>query len=94
MASGRYIAYRKDSIEIVGGETGLHILVRTRDSRKPAELIASALRRGVRVYDASGYWSDPAHQRSDYVLVGFSAIELEKIRPGVSLLRSAWFPDL
>ena len=83
-----------DRIEIVGGETGLHILVRTRDSRKPAELIASALKRGVRVYDASGYWSDPAHQRSDYVLVGFSAIELEKIRPGVSLLRSAWFPDL
>ena len=84
-------AHMRGKVEVVGAGSGLHILLRTRDERKPEELIGAALSEGVRIYDTSGYWIGKAPETFDYMLVGFSRIREEDIAPGIAALARAWF---
>ena len=53
------------------------------------ELIESARREGAQVYGTSRMWFSKTGPESD-VLIGFSAIALDDIAPGVRALARAW----
>ena len=84
-------AYLGDRVEYLQQETGLHVLVRTRDGRPEEELIRLARQAGVRVYPTSQDWVSSKPEDWNYVLVGYSAIPLEKIKAGIRTLAHAWF---
>lgn len=79
-------------VEWSGADTGMHLYVTVRNGMTQSELLASAAGKGAKVYGTSRMWfSRPAPE--EHVMVGFSAIALEDIEPGVRALREAWFPD-
>lgn len=80
-----------ERVEVLECGTGLHLLVRVRDGRGQDELIAAAAAADVAVYPTKKYWADPAHRPGGIVLVGFSSIREEDIRPGIEALARAWF---
>ena len=87
-AIGRHLG---DKVGFLQEETGLHVLVRPKDGRAEGELIGSAARQGVRVYPTSQDWVAGKPDCWNYVLVGYSAIPLAKIEPGIRALARAWF---
>ncbi len=80
-----------ERVDVLECGTGLHLLVRVRDGRGQDELIAAAAAADVAVYPTKKYWADPAHRPGGIVLVGFSSIREEDIRPGIEALARAWF---
>lgn len=80
-----------NSIDILENGTGLHLLVSPRDSRSQEELITTAAAGGVQVYGTRHYWMGKPAEDDNSILVGFSAIALESIEPGVEALARAWF---
>lgn len=80
-----------DKVEVLKNGTGLHVLVNVLDGRHQEDLIAQALSHGIRVYDTNRYWKSSDHTLASCVLVGFSAIPEEDIRPGIEALTKAWF---
>ena len=78
-------------VEFLQQETGLHMLVRPHDGRSEAELIRLAADAGVRVYPTSQDWVAGKPAGWNYVLIGYSAIPLADIDPGVRALARAWF---
>ena len=80
-----------DRVEYLQQETGLHVLVRPKDSRVEAELIRLAAASGIRVYPTSQDWIADKPDSWNYVLVGYSAIPFDDIDPGIRTLAKAWF---
>ena len=80
-----------DRVEYLQQETGLHVLIRTRDGRSEEELIRLAAEAGVRVYPTSQDWIEAMPDDWNYVLVGYSAIPAGKIDAGIHALADAWF---
>ncbi|MCL1799647.1 MAG: PLP-dependent aminotransferase family protein [Eggerthellaceae bacterium] len=78
-------------VNIMESGAGLHLLLGVRDERGQHALIAEAEKAGVRVYETERYWMEKPHPLENYVLVGFSAIDEEKIAPGIACLAKAWF---
>jgi len=83
--------YLGDRVEYLRQESGLHVLVRVRDGRSEDELIELAAEAGVRVYPTSQDWTANKPDDWNYVLVGYSAIPIAKIEPGIQALARAWF---
>ncbi|MEG0070718.1 MAG: PLP-dependent aminotransferase family protein [Raoultibacter sp.] len=78
-------------IDIMESGAGLHVLVGVHNGSDQHGLIAAAAEQGVRVYDTDRYWMTEKHPLNNYVLVGFSAIEEDRIEEGVKRLARAWF---
>lgn len=79
-----------DAISISGTDTGMHLYVTVHNGMTQDELLASAQREDAKVYGTTRMWfSKPAPENN--VMIGFSAIALQDIEPGVSALRKAWF---
>ena len=87
------IEFMGDRINIVQSSAGLHMLVETKDSRSQDELIDSARLAGVKVYGTENYWMTYPHPLENCILIGFSSIRLEHIRPGIERLADAWFGE-
>lgn len=85
--------YMGERVEVLKNGTGLHLLVNVLDGRPQEELINAAAEHGVRVYDTNRYWAQEDHALKSCVLVGFSAIPEEDIRPGIKALTHAWFGE-
>lgn len=80
-----------ERVKVLGGQAGLHLLVRTRDERGQDELVELAKERDVRVYKTEKYWIGAPHSMKDYLLIGFSSIEAHLIDEGIRRLGEAWF---
>ena len=78
-----------DMVGISGTDTGMHLYVTVRNGMSQADLLDSAMREGAKVYGTARMWfSQPATESN--VMIGFSAIALEDIAPGVAALKRAW----
>lgn len=76
-------------IEVSGTDTGMHLYVTVENEMTQNELLESAGRENVQVYGTSRMWfSQPAPENN--VMIGFSAIAFEDIRPGVAALARSW----
>lgn len=82
-----------DAVELLGRESGLHLLLAVRNGMVQEELVETAAARGVRICDTRRYWSDPAESPDDLVMLGYSCAQADDIPEGVRLLREAWFPS-
>lgn len=80
-------------VEVVGGDAGLHLLLRVSNGMSQDELVKSALDQGVRIGKTSQYWQDPAAAPGNLVMLGFASVAEDRIPEGVSRLRQAWFGE-
>ena len=75
-------------VEVMHGNAGLHLLVRTRDDRGQEALVEAAAQEGVRVYGTRRSWMTQEAPWSDAVLIGLSRITEDDSEAGVRALRS------
>lgn len=80
-----------DDVSISGMNAGIHLLVQINHSFSSSQLIEQAAKAGIAIYENDKLWVHFGPQPYPYVLLGFSAIELDDIFPAVSLLRKIWF---
>jgi GntR family transcriptional regulator / MocR family aminotransferase len=76
-----------NSVEIIGQDSGLHLLVRPNNGMTEKELVEKAAAFSMKVYPVSAYG------RCDHqtVLMGFAVLSVEEIKDAVELLANAWF---
>lgn len=79
-----------DKVSVIGGDAGQHILLADKRGRDQKDLVRLAMAQSVRVYETNPFWSGPERELQNCVLVGFSAIEEEKIDEGIRRLAAAW----
>ena len=79
-------------IEIIGADAGLHLLLKVKNGMSEKQLVESAIASGVRVYGVSKYYihEDP-YEAEPQVLLGYAAMDEQKIKSAVKILNSAWF---
>ncbi|KZE76154.1 hypothetical protein AV654_24595 [Paenibacillus elgii] len=77
-------------VEMIGADSGLHLLLRVRGEKDEAELVRAAAREGVGIYPASAYRLRSEADEAPTVLLGFGGLSEADIREGVRLLARAW----
>lgn len=78
-----------DLLDIRGKHSGMHLFVTVRNGMSADELISSALGQGAKVYSAERFWFTRQPQDAT-VMLGFSAMEYEDVKPAVEALARAW----
>jgi GntR family transcriptional regulator/MocR family aminotransferase len=80
-----------ESVDIIGSDAGLHLLMHIKNGLDEAQLVAKAKAVSVRVYGLSEYYSFPAQ---DYpqgtVVIGYSGFNSSDIDTAVARLENAW----
>ena len=79
----------KESLFIIGEQSGLYVLVKVHLNRSEEWLIERASMHGVRVYPTSIYFIEN-HPTEAIIKLGFSNLSCEEIQEGVKLLKEAW----
>lgn len=79
----------KDSITIIGEQSGLYVLVKVHFHQSEDWLVQQAAEFGVKVYPSSIYYlnNQPAEP---LIKLGFGQLSCEEIELGVELLKKAW----
>ncbi len=75
------------SVEIIGQDSGLHLLIRIHNGMSEQELIQEAAAYSVKVYAISEYGKTD----NKTVLLGFASLSEDEIQNAVRLLAKAWF---
>lgn len=83
-------SYLNERAEIIGGDSGLHILLNVKGKSR-SSLIDQAARRGCKVYDPERHWLDPGCCPDSYIMIGFGGLSEDELTAGVKLLSEAWF---
>jgi len=79
-------------MEVLGADTGLHLLLKVDNGMTEEQLESSALLHGIKVYGVSKYYLDKNHfEKIPRVLIGFAAMKESDISRAISLLHKAWF---
>ncbi|MBM7587904.1 GntR family transcriptional regulator/MocR family aminotransferase [Bacillus pakistanensis] len=79
--------YFPTSVEVIGQDSGLHILLRPNNGMTEAELISQAAKQRIKVYPVSTF----GEFDNRTVLLGFAILSEEKIQEAIQLLSDAWF---
>ncbi|MEL7568526.1 MAG: PLP-dependent aminotransferase family protein [Dehalobacterium sp.] len=78
-------------MEVLGADTGLHLLLRVNNGMTEEELESAALLHGIKVYGVSKYYLDKNYfERLPRILIGFAAMKESDISKALSLLHEAW----
>ncbi|MGG0185901.1 PLP-dependent aminotransferase family protein [Bacillus rhizoplanae] len=77
-------------VEIIGQDSGLHILLCTNNGMTERELIERAAAYSIKVHPVSMYYDDVKADNKT-VLLGFAILSEEEIDKAVQLLAKAWF---
>jgi GntR family transcriptional regulator/MocR family aminotransferase len=80
-----------EDMEVIGADSGLHILIRMHNGLDEAQLIARAKQAGVAVYPTSTYALVPGLVPPSTVLLGFGGLSAEHIREGIVRLADVWW---
>ncbi len=83
--------YFDDKIEITGENAGLFMVITPKNNMSEEQLIASALKFGIKVYPISKYYNDISTAPKNSVILGYSSITTDNIEKGIALLYKAWF---
>ncbi|MBE5104945.1 PLP-dependent aminotransferase family protein [Bacillus thuringiensis] len=82
------------NVQILGEQSGLHIVLRIHNNMNEQELIESAKKQSIQLYPLSPYDFVNDLRKDSYVLIGFGSIPENEIETVVKLLKEAWFPNL
>lgn len=81
----------KDMVELSECDAGMHILLRFKCDKNGYVLVREAAKQGVKVYGLWEYYCFPeANMANDTIVMGFSGLNPEDIREGISRLEKAW----
>ncbi|WP_404328790.1 PLP-dependent aminotransferase family protein [Mesobacillus maritimus] len=86
--------YLGDHVEVVGDDSGLHILLKVKNTSSETELIEQAAKFGVKVYPTSVYYENGDSSLNQMILLGFGGVSEAEIEKGIQLLGDAWFGAL
>lgn len=78
--------YFNSDAEIIGQDSGLHILLKINTKAKESELIENALKTGVKVEATSANWINKQSNKLPTIFIGFAGIKLEDISSGIEAL--------
>lgn len=82
--------YFSNHVEVIGEDSGLHILLKVHNGMREEELIKEAAKYSIKIYPVSTYYkADTAPE--NVVLLGFAILSEEEIEQAVQLLNTAWF---
>jgi GntR family transcriptional regulator/MocR family aminotransferase len=76
--------------EIIGTDSGLHLLLKVNNGMDELKLISTAKDLGVKVSPTSIYYSHDKKTNSQLIFLGFAGIKLDNIAKGIKLLSEAW----
>ncbi|MEF7560348.1 PLP-dependent aminotransferase family protein [Bacillus thuringiensis] len=82
--------YFSNHVEVIGEDSGLHILLKVHNGMREEELIKEAAKYSIKIYPVSTYYkADTAPE--NVVLLGFAILSEEEIAKAIQLLNTAWF---
>ncbi|MDH8002235.1 PLP-dependent aminotransferase family protein [Bacillus cereus] len=82
--------YFSNHVEVIGEDSGLHILLKVHNGMREEELIKAAAKYSIKIYPVSTYYkADTAPE--NVVLLGFAILSEEEIAKAIQLLHKAWF---
>ncbi|WP_242300034.1 PLP-dependent aminotransferase family protein [Bacillus cereus group sp. BfR-BA-01448] len=84
---GKYFSNR---VEVIGEDSGLHILLQVHNGMREEELIKEAAKYSIKIYPVSTYYKDDTAPEN-VVLLGFAILSEEEIAQAIQLLNTAWF---
>lgn len=82
--------YLGDKVQIIGENSGLHIVLEVKNRMDEEQLIKNALNFDVKVYPLSMYYHDSKGCSGSRVLLGFGGLSEKEIDLGIGLLKEAW----
>ncbi len=82
--------YFSNRVEVIGEDSGLHILLQVHNGMREEELIQEAAKHSIKVYPVSTYYKDGTAPEN-VVLLGFAILSEEEIAKAIQLLNIAWF---
>lgn len=77
--------------KMLGGESGLHILLELKSQRDSGEIALLAEKVGVKVIPINNYYLGNAQGNYPLVLLSYGGIPVEDIEPAIKLLNKVWF---
>ncbi|PIE93463.1 GntR family transcriptional regulator [Bacillus fungorum] len=83
----KYFSHR---VEVIGEDSGLHILLKVHNGMREEELIKEAAKYSIKIYPVSTYYKDGTAPEN-VVLLGFAILSEEEIVKAIQLLNTAWF---
>ncbi|PGZ77150.1 PLP-dependent aminotransferase family protein [Bacillus sp. AFS029637] len=81
--------YFADQVEVIGEDSGLHILLKVHNGMREEDLITEAAKHRIKVYPVSTYYKDGTAP-GNIVLLGFAILSEEEIVKAIQLLSTAW----
>lgn len=81
----------KESAELIGADSGLHILLKLNTKLSEHELIHKARMAGVKLNPISIHWLKPIKNDFPLIFIGFAGIKAEHIEAGIKILKKCWF---
>lgn len=82
--------YFSNRVEVIGEDSGLHILLKVHNGMREEELIKEAAKYSIKIYPVSTYYKDGTAPEN-VVLLGFAILSEEEIAKAIQLLNTAWF---
>ncbi|MCM3569947.1 PLP-dependent aminotransferase family protein [Neobacillus mesonae] len=82
--------YFGKNVNVIGADSGLHIVLEIKKQIGEAPLIESAIASGVKVYPLSTYFHDTQGSPDSKILLGFGGLTEFEIDRGIQLLKAAW----
>ncbi|MBK5481774.1 PLP-dependent aminotransferase family protein [Peribacillus sp. TH16] len=77
-----------DRVTVIGEKSGLHVLLKVKNSSTESELIQMAASVGVKVHPTSVYHSKKVKEPT--ILIGYGGLTEREIEEGIRLLKKAW----
>ncbi|PGT19266.1 MocR-like pyridoxine biosynthesis transcription factor PdxR [Bacillus cereus] len=82
--------YFSNRVEVIGEDSGLHILLKVHNGMSEEELIKEATKHRIKIYPVSTYYKDGTAPEN-VVLLGFATLSEEELAKAIQLLNMAWF---
>ncbi|GAB6561569.1 PLP-dependent aminotransferase family protein [Bacillus mobilis] len=82
--------YFSNRVEVIGEDSGLHILLQVHNGMREEELIQEAAKYSIKIYPVSTYYKDGTAPEN-VVLLGFAILSEEEIATAIQLLHKAWY---
>ncbi len=82
--------YFFNRVEVIGEDSGLHILLKMHNGMREEELIQEAAKYSIKIYPVSTYYKDGTAPEN-VVLLGFAILSEDEIAKAVQLLHKAWY---
>lgn len=81
----------KEKVEVIGANSGLHILLKVKNGMTEEELIKSAHDMKIKIYPTSICYNKCVTSEFPMILLGFGGLTELQIEEGIHILKKAWF---